>query len=405
MAKKKKEESKSQKRYATHITAANGKRVYISASSQEELDRKVNKSKLAMGAGLDITEDMSFEEYAWIWFDAYKSAPKLRPSSQSIAKWTLEHKVLPAFKGMKLREVKPLHIQAFLNSISGLSRSAQSKAVQQVRGIFRSAEENCLISRSPVHSTDKAGGEVSKEKDALTREQAALVLEATRGTPCYLFCLLALTTGMRRGEILGLMWEDVDLDSGYINVTHNKPVSATIPNPPVTTLLKTDAANRRLPIPPLLHLALVEERTRGTSKFVLCQENGESHTISSFTSMWRRVEMSTVRKARPLGYKGVDTKGVPFTVLLDFHCHPHLLRHTYATQLFEEGLDLKQVQYLLGHSTPEMTLRVYTHYRQKSREQETADQVKSATKYLSAGIAPDSGAKDTKILQFPVRFA
>ena len=112
--------------------------------------------------------------------------------------------------------------------------------------------------------------------------------------------------------------------------------------------------------------------------------------------------MSTVRKSRPLGYKGVDTKGVPFTVLLDFPCHPHILRHTYATQLFEEGLDMKQVQYLLGHSVPEMTLRVYTHYREKAREQETADQVRGATGYLSAS-STERREPRSNILQFPAK--
>ena len=63
--------------------------------------------------------------------------------------------------------------------------------------------------------------------------------------------------------------------------------------------------------------------------------------------------------------------------------HPHLLRHTYITQLFEAGLDIKQVQYLAGHSKPEMTMRVYTHYRQKQRAGETREKVHAALNYLS----------------------
>jgi hypothetical protein len=59
------------------------------------------------------------------------------------------------------------------------------------------------------------------------------------------------------------------------------------------------------------------------------------------------------------------------------------LRHTYVTQLFEAGLDIKQVQYLAGHSTPEITLRIYTHYRQQSREQDTFARAMAATAYLS----------------------
>ena len=62
---------------------------------------------------------------------------------------------------------------------------------------------------------------------------------------------------------------------------------------------------------------------------------------------------------------------------------PHAFSRSHITHLFEAGLDLKQVQYLAGHATPEMTLRVYTHYREKQRAEETQKQVLSALEYLS----------------------
>ena len=63
---------------------------------------------------------------------------------------------------------------------------------------------------------------------------------------------------------------------------------------------------------------------------------------------------------------------------LDFHVTPHQLRHTYITRLFESGLDIKEIQYLAGHSTIDMTLRVYTHYQHESRKKETAQKVCAA---------------------------
>ena len=63
---------------------------------------------------------------------------------------------------------------------------------------------------------------------------------------------------------------------------------------------------------------------------------------------------------------------------LDFHVHPHQLRHTYITRLFESGLDIKEIQYLAGHATVNMTLRVYTHYQHESRQQSTAQKVCAA---------------------------
>ena len=63
---------------------------------------------------------------------------------------------------------------------------------------------------------------------------------------------------------------------------------------------------------------------------------------------------------------------------LDFPVTAHQLRHTYITRLFESGLDIKEIQYLAGHSSVEMTLKVYTHYQRESRQEETAKKVFSA---------------------------
>ena len=63
---------------------------------------------------------------------------------------------------------------------------------------------------------------------------------------------------------------------------------------------------------------------------------------------------------------------------IDASLTPHVLRHSYCTRLFELGFDVKEIQYLMGHSTPEMTLRVYTHYCKKTRYADTAARIRSA---------------------------
>ena len=63
---------------------------------------------------------------------------------------------------------------------------------------------------------------------------------------------------------------------------------------------------------------------------------------------------------------------------LDFDVHPHLLRHTCITRWFEQGLDIKEIQYLAGHSSVDITLEIYTHYQGKARRQQTADKIRAA---------------------------
>jgi integrase len=76
---------------------------------------------------------------------------------------------------------------------------------------------------------------------------------------------------------------------------------------------------------------------------------------------------------------GTSPKNHPNVVKsLDFHVSPHVLRHTYITRLFEAGVDLKAVQYLAGHATPDMTLKVYIHYLKNQRQEEAAQKIEDA---------------------------
>ena len=380
------------KRYATHITTVGGKRVYVSAKTKEELDKKVAQLKAEMGAGVDISDNTLFNDYADLWLQAYKK-PKVRQNTYDTLLWHLEKNIKPYFKGRMLREIKPIHIQGFLASISTYSYSVQSSSVCIVKAIFLTAEDNGLILKSPVRSRDKASGQKPKEKEALTNDQAKRLLDAVKGTHAYLFCLLALSTGMRKSEILGLMWEDIDFEEGYINVCHSLPLSEIREHTAVTSLLKTDSAYRRIPMPLLLRHTMEQEFKQSKSAYVIAGPDNSHSTRSSFGSLWGVVKARTASKKYPVGTVRSMHHNGHYTVTLDFECHPHLLRHTYITQLFESGMDIKQVQYLAGHSTPAMTLRVYTHYRQKQREKETAEQVKVAVSYLC-----DEPCKDEKIV-------
>ena len=265
------------------------------------------------------------------------------------------------------------------------SKSSQQKIVTTLKRIFKAAADNDLIRRSPF--TDlKPGGKPAAEKEPLTKEQQAALLAAVKGKDVETLVLLCLYLGLRREEALGLKWDCVYLDAAtpYVDVRralrweHNKPV--------LGDKLKSKAAYRKLPIPPLLlaHLRTMPHK----GDFVCHRADGEAHSASSYRRAWEDI---TEQEIKPVTYKSNRT-GEPVTrelaagdkvpyrravACLDFHVTPHILRHTYITELFLSGGDIKTVQYLAGHSSVQITLSIYTHLM-ANRPEDTAGAVLAA---------------------------
>lgn len=125
--------------------------------------------------------------------------------------------------------------------------------------------------------------------------------------------------------------------------------------------LKTAAGRHDVPLTDELEQWLAAQKELTHSKYVIAMENHKPLTKSSYRSLWRLIERELPEK----------------------HITAHILRHTYITRLSEVGLDVKEVQYLAGHSTMDMTLKVYTHYDRRSRQAKTAEKVREALR-LSA---------------------
>lgn len=371
------------KLYTKTITTPTGKRKYIRATTKEELERKYQQAKLEIGAGVDITDATTFGEFAQLWFNTYKR-PSLRENSKENLLYILNHYIMPQLAAMRLRDIKPVHIRGVMSSLTGYSRSVQSKTVQVLRSIFNAAVENHLLLRSPVSPALKAGGAPAEERVPLTPEQSQRLLDATAGTRAYPAVALMLGAGLRKEEAVGLMWEDIDLKNGYIHVRHAKPFHHG--KGEVTDQLKSKAAYRTIPIPAWLLQILRGEHSKTNSLFVLAMRNGESLTESSFSRLWGIIQARTTDDPEKIG-TSVSARHPNVIYMLDFHVHPHLLRHTCITRWVESGLDVKEIQYLAGHATPDMTMRVYAHYDRLVRLESTAEKVRTSTRLSAPSVS------------------
>ena len=150
----------------------------------------------------------------------------------------------------------------------------------------------------------------------------------------------------------------------------------------VSETLKSPAARRVIPIPSLLADCLREERDRSTSEFVVANITGGPLTKNQARKLWMYVERRTAGDLTYYRYvDGVKTlhtvdaalgskaKRGKFKYTIDFEVTPHLLRHTYISNLLLEGVDIKTVQYLAGHEKSKTTLDIYAHLTYNKPEQ------------------------------------
>ena len=163
--------------------------------------------------------------------------------------------------------------------------------------------------------------------------------------------MIMLYAGLRIGEVLALEWTDIDLEARTITVSKARTLfknQASVKSP------KTKAGIRVVPIPEILYDVLHSVRKK---QGLVCPDiNGKLMSLNAQKNAWNAFINHLNECAG--GKKG---SGPRKPVMVIDRITPHMLRHTYATMLFDAGVDVKSAQKFLGHSDIEVTLEVYTH--------------------------------------------
>lgn len=279
----------------------------------------------------------------------------LRPSTIAMYRFMMRV-VLPYLGDKRLTEITAVDIMRYLQYLREEYRAPNGRVLNEksikhhydiLRIIFNYAERQEAIEKNPIKKVD-APKTVKRPVDALTQEQARIFFKALNGCKPEYCCMMLLmaTTGIRRGECLGLQWQDFDFENSTFHITRNatytKESGTVVAEPKTPCSIRTiplmDAVKREL-------LAWAQEMTR--------QYPGESikgmYVFPGKESPFLPRDPNTVTRKVSEFMERIGLPGIS----------PHDLRHTCATLLLENGADIKSVQEILGHADASTTLNFY----------------------------------------------
>jgi integrase len=334
-------------RWVAALIMYDGRRVVRRASSRKDAAAKLELLLKARAEGQALAADRSTAAFLTDWLAVVRNTVALG-TFERYEQYVRVH-AIPALGRIRLGRLTPQHFQRLYQEklAAGLSPTV-SHLHTVLHGAFAEAVRWGLLSRNVV-ALVRPPRKVHVEVVALTVEEARALLAAAAGTRFEVLFVLALKTGMRRGELLALRWEDVDLDKGVLQVRgtlRRTREGLTIGTP------KTAASRRRVVLSPSSVAALRGHRARQQQERQAAGDLWQDFGLVFPNTLGRPMEPRCLLSDvyRPL----LKRAGLPPVTF-------HALRHTAATLLLAEGEHPKVVQELLGHAQVSITLDRYSH--------------------------------------------
>ncbi|GGQ77720.1 tyrosine-type recombinase/integrase [Couchioplanes azureus] len=325
------------------------KRKTVYAASEKEAVRKRGEllSRQQRGENL-AAPPRTLSQWLDEWM-AMKQHESTRQSTLRGYRWLVESHVRPTLGRVPLDKLTPTMIRRVLTAKTGEGLSATT--VRHIHGLVRNvlsdAQREELLHRNPALAV-RAPSARTVERRALTVDEARRLLDSIAGERLEALWVCALTVGLRRGELLGLRWSDLDFAGGALTV---RQTVLRVDGRLVFTPPKTDRSRRTVPVPAQTLALLRRHRRQQDEERAKADERWREHGLV-FAS-----RLGTPMEPRNLDREWHATReraGLPWLRL-------HDLRHACATFLLASGASPRTVMQTLGHSQISLTMNTYAH--------------------------------------------
>lgn len=333
--------------------------------NKKEAERKRDEYLYQLKLGLNIDFDkatLGHLIHSWL-YDFKRVSENIKPATFSRYEGIYRKYIQPyPIASLKLSEVKTVVIQRFYNDLFEMGyTSASIRTLNSLlRNFFTFAIEQDYIVKSPLKGTTipSNAGELTKDRkfDVYTDNEIVQLKKALTGYIHENLILLALGTGLRQGELLGLQWKHIDFDKKTITVNQTLKTYSDIKSDGTRSLVtalqtpKSKHSIRVVPIPESLVAVLNKQKTSTIEKAAALGKTFNDDVYVFTNNQLSYVDARALLRSykRMLSRNGIRER--------DFHS----LRRTYATQLIRRGVSIEIIAELLGHSSTEIT-KIYAH--------------------------------------------
>ena len=374
-------------RYTQGIDPVTGRAIQksVSAKTQAECKEKLAKAiRENRGVPLNHTGDYTAAEWCRLWFETY-SKPNIRYNTAKGYEGIIEHHIIPAIGAIKLKQLSSIHIQRMYNDLKENGRMPRGSKqngkalsntfVRRVHAVLQAALKQAvkerLIPYNPCENC-RIPPKDKKEMTILPPEKIGRYLQEAEKYGVLPMFYLELSSGLRRGELLALQWEDLNVKERILTV--NKQVTRMEGELDVIEP-KTKNSVRKVALSQQAVDLLVQEHEQHPDNPILFPSPRTG-------GYWSPDAVSRINR-KLLKNAGIEE-----------HVRFHDLRHTFATMAISSGVDVKTLSSMLGHYSAGFTLDIYTHIT-NDMQRGAAEKIGGFMESVTATVTPE-GRKSSK---------